>query len=139
MAHKPRFGHLLPRSLVIMISVSALAAVFALPSSASSGGGCQGGGYGVGSMYGCISASGSTVLPDGYINWENSPPNCSVALELLNSSGNVVARANYGCGAHHYGPMHVYEPSGTTWYSEIWVFDKYGAGVAESPAEHLSY
>ena len=76
MAHKPRFGHLLPRSLVIMISVSALAAVFALPASASSGGGCQGGGY---------------------------------------------------------------EPSGTTWYSEIWVFDKYGAGVAESPAEHLSY
>jgi len=139
MSRKFGFGRLLSRSTLIAISVSALAAVSAVPAYASSGGGCAGGGYGYGTIYGCISASGSTVLPDGYINWAYIPPNCSVAVELVNSSGYVVARGNYGCGAYHYGPLSVQEPSGTTWYSEIWVFSSNGNAVAESPAEHLSY
>jgi hypothetical protein len=139
MPRKPGFIRLLSRSFVIAISLSALAAVSAMPAYASSGGGCAGGGYGFGPMSACISASGGNVLPDGYITWENIPPNCSVALELVNPSGYVVARGNYACGAHHYGPLSVSEPSGTTWYSEMWVFSNNGNGVAESPAQHLSY
>jgi hypothetical protein len=135
-----KFSRWISRLLMVLYVVPIVATVSIMPASASSGGGCAGGyGYEFGGAWGCISASGSDVLPDGYVVWNGIPPGCSVALELVNSSGNVVARGNYGCGAYHYGPLRVHEPSGTTWHSYLYVYSNYGTSLADSPAQYLSY
>lgn len=128
------------RLAVLLAAAFTMVGLLAVPASASSGGGCAGGyGYSFGGMWGCISASGSTLLPDGYIRWNSIPPGCGVSVELETSGGRTVAVGDYGCGGYHYGPLRVNEPSGTSWKSCIYVFSAYGTSVACSPLEYLSY
>jgi hypothetical protein len=109
------------------------------PAWASSGGSCADTYTGFGEISACISASGHSVLPDGYVTWDSIPPNCSIGLFLQNGSHQNISRGNYPCGQHHYGPISTTKPSGTTWYSVIIVYSSSGNSEAESPAEYLSY
>lgn len=106
---------------------------------ASSGGSCADTYSGFGEISACISASGSSVLPDGYVSWDTVPPNCSVAVFLQNGNHQNIYRGNYSCGQHHYGPFSAKEPSGTDWYSVVIVYSGSGNAEADSPVEHLSY
>jgi hypothetical protein len=110
-----------------------------VPAAASSGGGCEDTYAGFGEVSACISVSGSSVLPDGYVTWDTIPPNCSIGLFLQNANHQNVSRGNYSCGQHHYGPLSLREPSGTTWYSVMIVYSGWGDVDADSPPEHLSY
>lgn len=131
---EPGLGVGLVAVLVTCLSMTAIS-----PAAASSGGGCQDTYSGFGEVSACISASGGSVLPDGYVSWDTIPPNCSIGLFLQNASHQNVARGNYPCGQHHYGPMTFTEPSGTTWYSVMIVYSGWGNAEADSPPEHLSY
>ena len=117
----------------------ALGGVGGTPAWASSGGGCQDTYAGFGEVSACISASGGSVLPDGYVTWDTIPPNCSIGLFLQNGSHQNIYRGNYPCGQHHYGPFSASEPSGTTWYSVMIVYSGWGNAEADSPAQYLSY
>src|SRR5215475_5291426 len=78
-------------SAAAMILV-ALGGVGGTPAWASSGGGCNDTYTGFGEVSACISASGSSVLPDGYVTWDTIPPNCSVALFLQNGNHQNIFR-----------------------------------------------
>ncbi|WP_344635253.1 hypothetical protein [Kitasatospora cystarginea] len=69
----------------------------------SSGGGCTGYtsvGYGL-SINSCISASGGTVHPDGYVS--GSASNCTIYVDLI-KDGSVVSESTSSCsGGHVYG------------------------------------
>jgi hypothetical protein len=134
-----RFRRLGMSICLVTMMVAALGVASATPAVASTGGGCQDTYSGFGEVSGCISASGSHVLPDGYVDWTTIPPNCSIGLFLQNASHVNVARANYPCGQDHYGPFSVAEPSGTTWYSVMIVYSGLGNVEADSRPEHLSY
>jgi hypothetical protein len=111
--------------------------IAAPPASATTGGGCftvdPYSSYAV-SVSACISAQRNVVYPDGYVTWNFIPPNCSIGLFLQNSSHQNVARGNYACGAHHYGPFSYSVPCLTNWYSEMVVYSGDGNIVATSQA-----
>lgn len=117
--------------LIRVISLAAILAVplgvlgsLAAPSAAyaASGGGCSGWGGSIEgvSVDACISASGITIIADGYARGSSS--NCYVQVALLNSNFQSLGTGGtQSCSSgHHTGPSGVYFG---TYYSEMCVYD----------------
>jgi hypothetical protein len=109
---------------------------------ASSGGGCDSSGVVSGmDIEACVSASGGTLEPDGYII-RNS--NCrSVTFYLWAGGGSsVVDQWSVSCATGHKGPHPEPSPglNHQTYYVRMTMFNSSGAAVnIDSPDEYFSY
>lgn len=71
-------------------------------SPATTGGGCSGylsAGYGSDQLNACISASGGSIKPDGYVKLPNRPAGCQVKVELIALGIGTVTEAVNPCSA----------------------------------------
>ncbi|MEV6949843.1 hypothetical protein AB0N07_49755 [Streptomyces sp. NPDC051172] len=118
----------------IAAGIAATGLLAATPASAASGGGCDPYGSGIAA---CISASGSDVLPDFYINV--LPAHCqSVEFTLWDITANTrVWSTGVACKDMHGGPWHIHATPGHAYDSELVV--QTGATQPTSSTSPISY
>jgi len=135
------------RLSVAVLAAAAVGAINMPAANASSGGGCAAAN---GSTTVCISASGSHLEPDYYIN--NSAGTCSsvaVWVDDLNDNSLTIwsdSTVNSGCVTGHHGPWALDSSNtsggvvnGHRYVAYMQINGSSGTAKLESPAETLSY